>query len=115
MDCLLFYDYSPDYLARRGAFRAEHLALAWDAQSKGHLVLAGALANPADGAVCHFRGDSPTVARRRAPSATPTIPSAASAATVPSTRRKRTTAGWAPSAVHTRSMEGSSTTSMPTP
>lgn len=60
MDYLLFYDYSSDYLERRGAFRAEHLALAWDAQSKGHLVLAGALANPADGAVCHFRGDSPT-------------------------------------------------------
>ena len=58
MDYLLFYDYSSDYLERRGAFRAEHLALAWDAQSKGHLVLAGALANPADGAVLHFRGDS---------------------------------------------------------
>ena len=58
MDYLLFYDYSPDYLERRSAFRTEHLARAWDAQSKGHLVLAGALANPADGAVWHFRGDS---------------------------------------------------------
>lgn len=62
MDYLLFYDVSPDYLERRGAFRAEHLALAWDAQSKGHLVLAGALANPADAAIFHFRGDSPRVA-----------------------------------------------------
>lgn len=59
MDYLLFYDTSPDYLQRRGAFRDEHLALAWEAQAKGHLVLAGALANPADGAVLHFRGDSP--------------------------------------------------------
>ena len=62
MDYLLFYDVASDYLERRGAFRAEHLALAWDAQSKGHLVLAGALANPADGAVFHFRGDSPAAA-----------------------------------------------------
>ena len=62
MDYLLFYDYSSDYLERRSAFRAEHLARAWDAQSKGHLVLAGAFANPADGAVFHFRGDSPTAA-----------------------------------------------------
>jgi uncharacterized protein YciI len=62
MDYLLFYDVSSDYLERRGTFRAEHLALAWDAQSKGYLVLAGALANPTDAAVFHFRGDSPTAA-----------------------------------------------------
>jgi uncharacterized protein YciI len=62
MDYLLFYDVAPDYLERRGAFRAEHLALAWKFQSEGHLVLAGALANPADGAVFHFRGDTPAAA-----------------------------------------------------
>jgi uncharacterized protein YciI len=62
MDYLLFYEVASDYLERRGAFRAEHLALAWDAQAKGHLVLAGALAHPADGAVFHFRSDSPAVA-----------------------------------------------------
>lgn len=62
MDYLLFYDLSSDYLERRGAFRADHLALAWEAKDKGHLVLAGALANPADGAVFHFRGDSPSAA-----------------------------------------------------
>jgi uncharacterized protein len=62
MDYLLFYDYSSDYLERRGAYRAEHLARAWDAQSKKHLVLAGALVNPADGAVFHFRSDSPSAA-----------------------------------------------------
>lgn len=62
MDYLLFYDYSSDYLERRGQFRAAHLARAWDAQSKGHLVLAGALSNPPDGAVFHFIGSSPAAA-----------------------------------------------------
>ena len=62
MDYLLVYDLAPDYIERRAAFRAEHLALAWDAVSKGELVLAGALANPPDSAVLHFRGDSPAAA-----------------------------------------------------
>jgi len=62
MDYLLFYEYAPDYLERRGDFRDEHLGLAWDAKSRGRLVLAGAFANPADGAVFHFRGDSRVVA-----------------------------------------------------
>ena len=62
MDYLLFYDYAPDYLERRGEFRDAHLKLAWDAKAKGQLVLGGAFANPADGAVLHFRGDSSSVA-----------------------------------------------------
>ena len=62
MDYLLFYEVAPDYLERRGAFRAEHLGMAWAAKEKGELILAGALANPADGAVFHFRGDSPAAA-----------------------------------------------------
>ena len=62
MDYLLLYDYSPEYLERRGEFRTEHLTQGCDAQSKGQLVLAGAFANPADGAVFHFRGDSPAAA-----------------------------------------------------
>jgi uncharacterized protein len=64
MDYLLFYEVAPDYLERRGTFRAEHLALAWAAQAKGDLVLAGALAHPADGAVFHFKGDSPAAAEQ---------------------------------------------------
>jgi uncharacterized protein YndB with AHSA1/START domain/uncharacterized protein YciI len=64
MDYLLFYDVASDYLERRGVFRAEHLALAWEAQSKGHLILAGALSKPADGAVFHFKGDSPAAAEQ---------------------------------------------------
>ena len=59
MDYLLIYDYSADYLERRVSFRDEHLALAWAAQSKGSLVLAGVLANPTDSAVFHFKCDSP--------------------------------------------------------
>ena len=64
MHFLLFYDLEPDYLERRAEFRAEHLALAWDAQERGDLVLAGALENPADGAVLLFQGDTPGAAER---------------------------------------------------
>jgi hypothetical protein len=62
MHYLLFYDVSPDYLERRGLYRDEHLALAWQAHARGELVLGGALADPADGAVLLFQGDSPAVA-----------------------------------------------------
>lgn len=59
---LLIYELAPDYLARRAAFRAEHLTLAWAAHERGELVLGGALAEPADGAVLFFQGDSPAIA-----------------------------------------------------
>jgi uncharacterized protein len=62
MHYLLFYDVADDYLTRRGAFRAAHLENAWQAHARGELVLAGALANPADGAVFLFRGSSPAEA-----------------------------------------------------
>lgn len=68
MHFLLFYDVSADYLALRGSFRAEHLGLARAAHARGELVLAGALADPVDGAVLLFRGDSPAVAERFAES-----------------------------------------------
>ena len=61
---LLFYEVVDDYLERRGEFRAEHLALAKDASERGELVLAGAYAEPADGAVLVFRGDDASVAER---------------------------------------------------
>ena len=61
---LLLYDVTPDYLERRGAHRDAHLGLALAAHARGELVLGGALADPADGAVLLFRGDSPDVARR---------------------------------------------------
>src|SRR5687768_6713017 len=59
---LLIYDLAPDYMERRPAFRAEHLRLAWAAQARGEIVLAGALADPADGAVLLFEGESPAAA-----------------------------------------------------
>ncbi|WP_323118658.1 YciI-like protein [Burkholderia alba] len=58
----LTYELVDDYLTRRGAFRAEHLALAQAATERGELLLAGALAEPADQAVLIFQGDSPAVA-----------------------------------------------------
>jgi uncharacterized protein YciI len=62
MHYLLLYDYVPDVLERRPPLRAEHLALARAAVARGELVLGGALADPVDGAVLLFRGDSPAVA-----------------------------------------------------
>jgi uncharacterized protein len=60
---LLFYDQVvEDYLVRRAAYRDAHLELAWKAHARGELVLAGALANPVDGAVLLFRAPSPEVA-----------------------------------------------------
>src|SRR5438105_7490912 len=64
MHYLLFYEVAPDYLERRGEFRAEHLALAWKSCARGELILAGALAEPVDGAVLFFQGDTPEVAKR---------------------------------------------------
>ncbi len=51
----LLYDLVPDYLERRGAFRQEHLALAQQAAARGELLLGGAFAEPADGALLVFR------------------------------------------------------------
>src|SRR5579872_5900106 len=62
MHYLLFYEVSEDYVARRAEFRAAHLEKAWKASERGELVLGGALANPVDGAVLLFKGESATVA-----------------------------------------------------
>jgi uncharacterized protein YciI len=59
---LLFYEAGPDYVERRPQFRAEHLGLAWAAQERGELVVAGPLADPVDGAVLMFAGDDSSVA-----------------------------------------------------
>ena len=68
MHYLLFYEFVPDYLERRGEFRNEHLTLAWESNARGELVLGGAFADPADGALLLFKGDSPAVAERFAES-----------------------------------------------
>lgn len=64
MHYLLFYEVGEDYIARREEFRAAHLEKAWQASTRGELVLGGALANPVDGAVLLFKGDSPEVAEK---------------------------------------------------
>ena len=61
---LLIYELADDYLDRRPEFRGLHLEHAWAAHARGELVLAGALAEPADQAVLFFQGDSPAVVER---------------------------------------------------
>jgi hypothetical protein len=58
MHYILFYDVAPDYLKRRAQFRELHLKHARAAYDRGELVLAGALADPVDGAMLVFRGPS---------------------------------------------------------
>jgi uncharacterized protein YciI len=65
MHYLLMYDVVEDYVRRRAAFREAHLACARQAVDRGELLLGGALAEPVDGAVLLFQGDSPSVADRR--------------------------------------------------
>ncbi len=62
MHYILYYDLRPDYLEKRGQFREVHLKHARAAHERGELLLAGALADPVDGAMLIFRGDSPAAA-----------------------------------------------------
>jgi uncharacterized protein len=64
MHYLLIYEAADGYLERRREFRAAHLKLAWEAVECGELLLGGALAEPVDGAVLLFKGDSPEVAEK---------------------------------------------------
>lgn len=60
---LLLYEVVDDYLERRQAFREEHLALAEEAKERGELVLAGAYADPPDGAALVFRAEDDSVVK----------------------------------------------------
>jgi hypothetical protein len=51
----LIYEVVDDFVARRVPFRTEHLRLADEAHNRGDIVLAGALAEPADTALIIFR------------------------------------------------------------
>lgn len=59
---ILFYDYVPDVLERRGPHREAHLAhiRAWEAD--GRLAIAGATGSPPDGAAIVIAGDDPALA-----------------------------------------------------
>ena len=58
---LLLYQLVDDYMERRPAFREEHLPLATDAKERGELLLAGAFADPPDGAALVFQADDESV------------------------------------------------------
>jgi uncharacterized protein YciI len=56
--CVLIYQVVDDYVERRTPFGAEHLALAQAAKANGDLFLADAFANPVDGALLVFHGET---------------------------------------------------------
>jgi len=60
---LLLYELVDGYMERRPAFREEHLRLAEEAQERGELLLAGAFADPPDGAALVFRAEDDSVVR----------------------------------------------------
>jgi hypothetical protein len=62
MHHLLIYETAPDYLERRGEFRAAHLERAWAASADGALVLGGAVGDPVESALLLFEGDGPETA-----------------------------------------------------
>jgi len=59
---ILFYEVVDDYITRRTQFREAHLKLAQESFDRGDIVLAGAFAEPVDGAAIVFRGPSPVSA-----------------------------------------------------
>jgi uncharacterized protein YciI len=54
MHHILFYDVVDDFVEKRAPYRASHLSQATQAYARGEIVLAGALAEPTDGAVLIF-------------------------------------------------------------
>lgn len=64
MHFLLIYEVVSDYVERRTLYRKDHLSLIQKSFDAGEIVLAGALADPSDGAVLVFRGAGPEAAER---------------------------------------------------
>ncbi len=58
---ILFYKTVENYVEKRVPYREKHLAYANESHNRGELYIAGALAEPADGAVLVFKCDSPNV------------------------------------------------------
>jgi uncharacterized protein len=58
----LVYYVVDDFVARRTAYREEHLGLAHASQQRGELQLGGALGEPPDRALIVFRGGERSVA-----------------------------------------------------
>jgi len=58
----LIYDVVPDFQTRRNEFRQEHLQFVREAHERGEVPLAGALGDPADGALIVFHSSSAAAA-----------------------------------------------------
>src|SRR5262249_1445608 len=58
----LFYETVDDFVNRRLPYRDDSVKPARDTRDRGDLVMAGALAQPDDGALLVFRGDQPDAA-----------------------------------------------------
>ena len=58
---VLLYDYVEGIVEKRAPFREGHLGLLTELRDKGQVVMAGAWANPPDGAAIVFKADSPEV------------------------------------------------------
>jgi uncharacterized protein YciI len=61
---VLLYSVVDDYAERRVLYRAAHLELAREANRRGELLMAGAFADPVDGALLVFQGPDRSVAER---------------------------------------------------
>ena len=62
MHYLLLYDVVDRFVEHRAPFRGVHLELARRAHERGELLLAGAFAEPVDGAALLFRGEDDSAA-----------------------------------------------------
>ena len=51
---VLTYKYTPDVLEKRDPYRADHLELIKEMAAEGHIMQAGAFADPVDGALFIF-------------------------------------------------------------
>ncbi len=61
---MLLYDVVDNFVERRAVFRDAHLKLVREAHERGELLLAGALADPVDGAALVFTTEDRSVAER---------------------------------------------------
>ncbi len=61
---ILFYKTVKNYVEKRVPYREAHLAYAEAAHQRGELILAGALADPADSAVLIFKVEKASVVEK---------------------------------------------------
>ena len=64
MHYILFYEIADDFVNKRTPYRSEHLKKVREAHERGEIVLAGALADPVDGAILIFNGPERSSAER---------------------------------------------------